>query len=152
MEHRLYLVLVVIAVSVLSGCAGDRPKSVGQKNGALVACPPKPNCVCSQSGDQRHMIQPFSFNDSTDAAFARLKHILATIENTSIAAESRNYLMVEFRTRLGFVDDGEFLLDRERNVIHVRSAARLGYYDFGKNRRRLEEIRTLFSQTQTLQP
>lgn len=149
MKQRLYLVIAVAIFTFLSACAGDRPKSVGLKNGALAACSPKPNCVCSQSGNQRHMIQPFSFNDNADLAFARLKHILMNIENTSIVAENRDYLMVEFRTLLGFVDDGEFLLDRERNIIHIRSAARLGYYDLGKNRRRLEEIRQLFSQTRT---
>jgi uncharacterized protein (DUF1499 family) len=43
------------------------------------------------------------------------------------------------------VDDGEFLLDRERSVIHLRSASRLGYSDLGKNRSRIEEIRREFS-------
>jgi uncharacterized protein (DUF1499 family) len=142
---------MVVIFTFLSACAGDRPKSVGLKNGSLAACPSKPNCVCSQSDDQRHLIQPFSFNDDADVAFARLKQIISNIDTTSIVAENRDYLMVEFRTRLGFVDDGEFLLDRVRNVIHIRSAARLGYYDLGKNRRRLEEIRQLFSLTRSKQ-
>jgi uncharacterized protein (DUF1499 family) len=44
-----------------------------------------------------------------------------------------------------FVDDGEFLLDRTRNAIQVRSASRLGYSDLGKNRKRMEEIRVQYS-------
>jgi uncharacterized protein (DUF1499 family) len=48
---------------------------------------------------------------------------------------------VEFRTRLGFVDDGEFALERQARVIHVRSASRVGYSDLGKNRGRVEELR-----------
>jgi len=40
-----------------------------------------------------------------------------------------------------FTDDAEFLLDRERRLIQLRSASRLGYSDLGLNRRRIEEIR-----------
>jgi uncharacterized protein (DUF1499 family) len=42
------------------------------------------------------------------------------------------------------VNDGEFLLDRERQVIQVRSASRPGYSDLSKNRCRLEGIRKQF--------
>lgn len=38
------------------------------------------------------------------------------------------------------MDDTEFQLDPS-GVIHVRSAARLGYSDLGVNRRRVEAIR-----------
>jgi len=134
--------------SFLAACAGDRPKTIGSQNGVLSACPPSPNCVCSQSRDERHLISPFSYSDPPDLAFKRLKLLLVNFENATIVAENKDYLLVEFRTRLGFVDDGEFLLDRERNLIHIRSAARLGYYDFGKNRSRIEEIRQLFSSAQ----
>jgi uncharacterized protein (DUF1499 family) len=42
------------------------------------------------------------------------------------------------------VDDLEFHLDASARVIHVRSAARLGYSDFGVNRKRIEAIRAQF--------
>jgi uncharacterized protein (DUF1499 family) len=42
---------------------------------------------------------------------------------------------------MGFVDDGEFYFPTEQNLIHMRSAARLGESDLGVNRRRLEQIR-----------
>ena len=40
-----------------------------------------------------------------------------------------------------FTDDLEFLLDRERGVIDVRSASRVGYSDLGANRKRVEALR-----------
>ena len=46
-----------------------------------------------------------------------------------------------FTTRLGFVDDVQFLLDERARVIHVRSASRVGYWDLGVNRKRMEAIR-----------
>jgi len=39
-----------------------------------------------------------------------------------------------------FVDDVEFYLDETARVVHFRSASRMGYYDFGMNRRRMKEI------------
>lgn len=47
-----------------------------------------------------------------------------------------------------FVDDSEFLLDRERQAIQVRSASRLGYSDLEKNRSRMEEIREQFNKAE----
>jgi len=43
------------------------------------------------------------------------------------------------------VDDVEFLFDDNARRIDIRSAARVGYSDFGVNRRRMEEIRRRFS-------
>jgi uncharacterized protein (DUF1499 family) len=51
---------------------------------------------------------------------------------------------VEFRTSLGFVDDVEFYVDGSQKVIHLRSASRVGYWDLGVNRKRMESIRTEF--------
>lgn len=61
-------------------------------------------------------------------------------------------IAVEFKTTFGFVDDGLFILDSDKRLIHVRSAARLGYWDLGKNRRRLEEIRTMYNQSEGTLP
>ena len=45
---------------------------------------------------------------------------------------------------MGFVDDSEFYFSKDKNVIQMRSAARLGESDLGVNRRRLEQIRLAF--------
>jgi len=125
------------------GCAGERPNNLGAKGELLTSCPLSPNCVSSQVDDEKHRIAPLSFNGDPDAAFARLKLALERRSDTTIVEEKPGYLRVELRTIL-FVDDGEFLLDRVHNVIQVRSASRLGYSDLGKNRSRMEEIRTQF--------
>ena len=128
---------------LLAACAGERPANLGSKDGRLVACPSSPNCVSSQADDERHRIAPLAFIGDPDAALARLKQVLDRRGDTTIIEENTGYLRVELRTTF-FVDDGEFLLDRERLVIQVRSASRLGYSDLGKNRSRLEEIREQF--------
>jgi uncharacterized protein (DUF1499 family) len=39
----------------------------------------------------------------------------------------------------------EFYFDEEKNLIHVRSASRLGKSDLGVNRARIEKIRALIA-------
>jgi len=104
--------------------------------------------VSSQAPDAGQRIDPLVFRDDRpERAFARLKQILERRNDTTIKEEKPGYLRVELRTAL-FVDDGEFLLDEERRLIHVRSASRLGYWDLGKNRRRMEAIRREFARAE----
>lgn len=129
-----------ILSGILSACAGECPANLGAREGLLGPCPSSPNCVSSQAADERHRIAPLLFSGDPGVAFDRLKRVLSRRGDTTIVEELPGYLRVELRTRL-FVDDAEFLLDRAHKVIHLRSASRLGYSDFGKNRSRMEEIR-----------
>lgn len=62
-----------------------------------------------------------------------------------VLREENGYLHAVFRSRFyRFIDDLELRLDREHRVIHLRSAARAGYSDFGVNRKRAEQVRALF--------
>jgi len=134
---------MTIGLLGMVGCAGERPQNLGTKDGLLLACPSSPNCVSSQADDGKHRIAPLAFSGDPDEAFARLKQVLGRRGDTAVIDEKPGYLRVELRTTL-FVDDGEFLLDRPRSVIQVRSASRLGYSDLGKNRSRMEEIRSQY--------
>ena len=111
----------------------------------LPPCPASPNCVSSQAKDS-HRIAAFSINGDPEQAFKRLATLLGKRPDTTVIAVEPDLIKVEFRTMLGFVDDGLFLLDRDLAVIQLRSATRLGYWDLGKNRRRMEEIRQQFEQ------
>jgi uncharacterized protein (DUF1499 family) len=130
------LLLLLLSVDGFAGNEGQR-KDVQD-------CPSSPNCVSSLSKDYRHFIDPLHFKDSPDEAFERLKQIVKDEKRSTIIAEERDYVHAEFRTVLGFVDDVEFSLDRENRVVHMRSASKVGYWDLGVNRRRLEEIRSQF--------
>jgi uncharacterized protein (DUF1499 family) len=109
----------------------------------LPPCPSSPNCVSSLATDS-HFIEPLGFTGEASAAFVRLREILKKRPDTRIIGADDSKLWVEFRTFLGFVDDCLFVLDAPRRVIHCRSAARVGYWDMGKNRMRIEEIRRQF--------
>ena len=118
--------------------SGKRPNNLGVNNGKLTPCPGTPNCVNSQSSDPQSKIEPLPM-----ISIADLKKIIESMERTTIIEETSDYLYAEFKTPLmGFVDDVEFYLDKSENIVHVRSASRLGKSDLGLNRKRVEEIRS----------
>jgi uncharacterized protein (DUF1499 family) len=136
-------VLSVFIAGSLVACAGERPQDIGIRNGTLTPCKTTPNCVSSRATDAKHQIGALRFSGDPDAVFARLKHVLGRRSDTTLLTADSDYLQVEFRTTF-FVDDGEFLLDREAGLIQIRSASRIGHSDLGKNRSRMEEIRREF--------
>jgi len=132
------------AVFIFNGCSGMHPSNLGVKDNRLSPCPSSPNCVCSQSEDQRHRIDPIRFTFPPAEAMDRLKMVIRGMKRATVVRETSDYLHVEFRTLLGFMDDAEFHLDEKQKVIHLRSASRVGYWDMGVNRKRMESIRTEF--------
>ena len=111
----------------------------------LPPCAARPNCVSSQAGDSHH-IEPFRVAGDAGGAFEKLRGLLAGRSDTTLVSADRTVIRVEFRTILGFVDDGLFVSDSANGLIHIRSAARLGNWDLGKNRSRIEEIRRAFEE------
>ncbi|RUR74662.1 DUF1499 domain-containing protein [Chlorogloeopsis fritschii PCC 9212] len=129
--------------------AGKRPNSLGVRDGKLASCPKSPNCVSSQSTDAVHKITPLTYTSTPEQALADIKSVIQSLPRTKIITESNDYLYAEFKSALmGFVDDVEFYVDRNANVIHVRSASRLGQSDLGVNRQRVETIRTKLNEIQ----
>ncbi|MFP4123397.1 MAG: DUF1499 domain-containing protein, partial [Coleofasciculus sp.] len=138
---------VTLTVSGGEMFAGKRPTNLGVESGKLTACPETPNCVNSQAEDAQHKIEPLTYKSTPAKAIADLKTVIENMEKTKIITETENYLYAEFSTKLiGFVDDVEFFLDEGANVIHVRSASRLGQSDLGVNRKRVETIRAKFNE------
>ncbi|PMB24884.1 DUF1499 domain-containing protein [Fischerella thermalis] len=129
--------------------AGKRPSNLGVRDRKLAPCPNSPNCVSSQSTDAVHKIAPLTYTSSPEQALADIKSIIQSLPRTKIISETEDYLYAEFKSAMmGFVDDVEFYLDRNDNIIHVRSASRLGQSDLGVNRNRVEIIRTKLNEIQ----
>ncbi len=123
-----------------------RPPNLGVHDGRLTPCPVTPNCVCTQAADDAHRIEPLAYDGTAAEAMARLKAALAALPRTRVVTETPDYLHAECTSLLfRFVDDVEFLIDRERKVVHFRSASRVGRSDLGVNRRRMERLRQAFA-------
>jgi uncharacterized protein (DUF1499 family) len=115
------------------------------KGGRLAVCPSTPNCVSSQSEDKRHKVPPLYYRGEKNPIDI-LKKIVKTYPKAKIITENEDYLHVEFRSNLfSFVDDAEFYYDKKKGIIHIRSAARMGYSDMGVNRKRTMEIEERFN-------
>ena len=127
--------------------SGKRPANLGSKNGKLAPVVKKPNNVSSQAdvGDRAHYVAPLKFTGDATVAFQKLLKMVQSQPRASVVTQDGQYLHAEFSSPLmGFVDDVEFLLAPEQGLIHVRSAARLGYSDLGVNRKRAESLRAQF--------
>ena len=111
----------------------------------LSPCPDSPNCVSSQSTDPARFIEPLRYTGSLADAKQKLIDLLENSKGTRLISIETDYIHAEFRSLIfKFVDDVEFFFSSEDRVIHVRSASRTGYYDFGVNRRRVERLRATF--------
>jgi uncharacterized protein (DUF1499 family) len=153
---RLLLVAVLLAAGAAAGIAlhttltqgdtmfaGKRPQNLGYATGRLAPCKSSPNCVSSQTDpkDEEHYIAPLALKGD---AIAAVRKAVEAMPRTTVVQVEPDYLYAEFRSKLlGFVDDVEFLADRAKGVVHVRSASRLGRRDFGVNRERIEQLRSI---------
>ncbi|MCF8051308.1 MAG: DUF1499 domain-containing protein [Desulfobacterales bacterium] len=119
-----------------------QPLDIGLTNGRLSPCPSSPNCVSSDARDKSHRIDALELAADPAKVWAALKKRLAVRPRTRIVTVTDDYLHAQEKSRIfGFVDDIEFHLRPAEQIIAIRSASRVGYSDFGVNRRRVEEIR-----------
>ncbi len=139
--------VVIVNLILLTGCSGTMP-NLGINNSKLMPCPKTPNCVSSQAHDEKHFIEPIIYAGTQQEAHDYLLQVIESEKRTKILTDQENYIRAEFTSALfRFVDDVEFYFPKEKadkNVIHVRSASRVGSSDLGANRKRIERIRSKF--------
>ena len=108
----------------------------------LAACPGAPNCVCSQSAEPARTVPAIGYAIERAVARDILLAELRSWPRTAIVERADDYIHATQRSRwFGFVDDLECHLPPDEALIHVRSASRTGYYDFGVNRARVDRLR-----------
>jgi uncharacterized protein (DUF1499 family) len=142
--RTLLPILLLMGSQVFSDASAAGSGDFRSLGDRLAPCPGSPNCVSSQTKGGYHAIPPIPYSGSREDVLEDIKTILQKMKRSRIITVSPDYLHAEFRTLLGFVDDVEFYIDQEQHLIHMRSASRLGYWDLGVNRRRLEAVRVEF--------
>ena len=155
-RRRMYKVMWFLATGVLLLClvffvlswlshSSSNP-SIGLQNGFLNECPQSPNCVCSDTterNDSPAKLNPFLLKP--EHYVLEWEDLLSAVlfAGGKIEIRTEDYLHATFRSKFfQFVDDLE--LRKEGAVVHVRSASRVGYSDFGVNRKRVEMVRKHF--------
>jgi uncharacterized protein (DUF1499 family) len=140
-QKWFYLCFCLAEFLTLSGCAGNRPADLGQ----FAPCPNTPNCVSTKATDEEHAIVPIPYSETLNSAKNNLLQVVHSLPRTRVVVDQEDYLHVEFTSLIfRFVDDAEFYLGVEDEMIHFRSASRLGHSDLGANRKRMEAIRSQF--------
>jgi len=143
------LIIVAILVLFVLGQMSQSGEANGLFEAKLTKCPDKPNCICTEFvADATHYVDPIGFSQSNAA------DILSNLKNSvremggSIQAETGNYLAATFSSSIfRFVDDLEIRIDTDQDMIHMRSASRVGRSDRGVNKKRIEQLKKLFRST-----
>lgn len=138
------LFLVLLISIILSSVSCSRKPQTGLSQNQLLPCPSTPNCVCSEYPGQSCFSEPLGFATLSDEAWQQVRKIIIAMGGR-IVEDKNYYLHAEFTSRFfRFVDDLELRLDEKAKVIHFRSASRIGKSDLGVNRKRIDELRSLF--------
>jgi uncharacterized protein (DUF1499 family) len=146
-------IVVGLVVLIVSGAVGlfawaqtaPQPINVSQADGQLAPCPDTPNCVTSRNGTADQQVEALSYTDDLAAAQERLRAAILTLPRTAIVTERPGYIHALYRSpTFGFPDDLEFVFDDANKQVHMRSAARLGRGDQGKNREHITLISAAF--------
>jgi len=119
----------------------------GLIEGRLSLCPDTPNCVCSEfKNDTSHYIAPIIISQNYKVeTVTLLKKVIREMGGT-IQVESRYYIAATFTSVIfKFVDDLELRIDSDKNIIHIRSASRVGHGDMGVNKKRTDLLKELYN-------
>ncbi|MFW5443911.1 MAG: DUF1499 domain-containing protein [Methylococcaceae bacterium] len=140
-KFKLYCTYVFLFAFIVNAYAAEEMPLTMK----LTPCPNSPNCVSSQSKSAFSQISPLSYKMSEIQAIDKIKKIMLEMPRTTLIKETDQYLHIEYRTAiLKFVDDVEIIINDTEKVIHLRSASRLGFWDIGANKRRINGIKKKF--------
>jgi uncharacterized protein (DUF1499 family) len=156
MKWLLGIALGLTALGIMAVLAGQLgllrgtpPASLGLRDGRLKPPSSTPNCVSSQAGlwpdapmREYAQVAPLALHGDATRTMAKLRRIVEGMPRARVVRAEGDYLHAEFTTALmKYTDDLELWFSPAEQVVHVRSASRLGRKDFGVNRARVEAIR-----------
>lgn len=144
MKLRLATAVLIFNLAVNASCfANNMQTETGLIDNRLRPCPSSPNCVCSEDNN-KSAIKPVVFNMEPETAWTQAGESIRQIGG-EINKRTDTYLHATFTSKIfGFVDDMELRMDMENKIIHLRSASRIGYFDFGVNRKRVDAFKKQF--------
>ncbi|PQJ65592.1 hypothetical protein BTO01_14595 [Vibrio jasicida] len=110
-------------------------------------CGDKPNCVSTQDTREEYNLTPFTLTESTN--IDAIEQVALELPGAKTAVKEGNYLRIECTSKImRFVDDLELKIEDEQLI--VRSESRVGYSDFGVNRKRANQLRSLLTNAELI--
>ncbi|CAE6885674.1 DUF1499 domain-containing protein [Vibrio sp. B1FLJ16] len=127
--------LLTITLLSLTACSQGVPMTTDRSQ---TPCGNKPNCVSTQDPREEHYLEPFILTES--ATLDTIEQAALKLPGAKTAVKEDDYLRIECTSKImRFVDDLELKITDDKLV--VRSESRLGYSDFGVNRKRANQLR-----------
>jgi uncharacterized protein (DUF1499 family) len=121
--------------------------ALGVSNGTLSPLTGKPNAVSTQTDKEALKMAPLPFKGNLTESKFQIMRILQSLDRVDVVKEDAQYIHAVFSSKLlRFKDDVEFYFDPSAQLVHFRSASRVGYSDWGVNRKRMEEIATRYKE------
>jgi len=149
MYQQSIFVVLIFSIVLFIGCGRTVPEGLGLTNNKLSECPDSPNCVSTQTEKTEAQIEPIRYKVDDETAYKLLLQVIEGNKLANVISKTNTYIHAAYHTkRKIFIDDVEFLIDGDANLIHFRSASRVGHSDLGVNRKRMESIRNEFLQQQ----
>ena len=141
-----FIVVLFVGFFVYVSISNKSPEGLGVNDGELLPCPSSPNCVSTQSSpeDTEHYAAPIVYTGDRMKTQLLIESSILNKGNAHLVSSTLGYVHFEIKSSLvGYIDDVEFYLPAADSVVHVRSASRVGYSDFGINRKRIRQIQNL---------
>lgn len=165
---KIYFLLLILVNSLsFAGCSIAQQSSTQTSKGdktllhssqagqnQLAPCPDTPNCINTEFPDKvKQYLQPISFpEEKSQQVMLQAKKIIIKMGGKIVEQDDKSknkyYLHALFTSSVfKFIDDFEIRIDNMTHKLHIRSASRFGYSDFGVNKRRVEKFSQQFSQS-----
>ncbi len=140
----------LLTAALLCSCASLSERQTGERDGHLQACGSAPRCVSSTESRPARFVEPMVLVDSHEETWAAVGNQLSQMKRTTIVEQTPTYIHAEIISPWHFYTDDLELLRHEDGLCEVRSSARIGYYDFNVNRKRVEALRDLLQSADLL--
>ena len=142
MKYILLLILASLGIMLsLSLYSRKTPENLGINDGRVSDCPQSDNCVSSEASGESHHISPLTIKGSTVDVVNLLRQVIEDMGGT-VVETTGGYIHAEFTSSFWhFKDDLECLYNEKDGEVQIRSASRVGHFDFNANRNRVELLR-----------
>ena len=143
---KTHFVLIGVAV-LLGACAAPPtpPGGAGAPDAGLpdLGCALPSNCVSSRGGGG---LAPLRYSGTPAQGMALLQAALKGFPEATVVRSEPLVLELIFTTPAGFRDQVDFQLDPQGQRIDFRSRSLFGWFDWGKNRARMQAVQARFEQ------
>ena len=122
---------IVFCLLIILSLSSNSYSSIANSNESNL-----PECVI-----KTHCIRIDWKTNDASKSFQQTKRILTQLNRANIIQEEDGYLHAEVTSKLiHFIDDLEIKRITQANVIQIRSESRVGIYDMGVNKKRVESL------------